>query len=99
MIFVSSCAGSIAAAQEDNYVYRSSKAALNMAARFLSFEVGEHGLTANLLCPGSVNTDMTFPGGYKSPGESVAGMLHQIVFFTSDDNGRFLTHEGNKRPW
>lgn len=99
MIFVSSSAGSIAAAQPNNYVYRSSKAALNMAARCLSLEVAERGLTVNLLCPGSVSTDMTSLGGRNSPRESVAGMVHQILSFTSRDNGRFVNHEGNEVPW
>ena len=99
MIFLSSSAASIAAAQANDYVYRSSKVALNMAARCLSLEVEEHGLTVNLLCPGSVNTDTTSLGGRNSPRESVAGMIHQILSFGSGDNGRFLTHEGNDVPW
>ena len=99
MVFISSSAGSIAAAQPNNSVYRSSKAALNMAARCLSLEVAEHGLTVNLLCPGSVSTDMTSQGGRHSPRDSVAGMIRQILSFTSSDNGRFVTHEGNNVPW
>jgi len=58
LVFVSSAAGSIARAQSNNYVNRSPKAALNMAVRCLSLEIAERGMIANLLCPGSVSTDM-----------------------------------------
>ena len=98
LVFVSSAAGSIARAQSNNYVYRSSKAALNMAVRCLSLEIAERGMIANLLCPGSVSTDMN-PATNLSPRESVAGMIRQIISFTPADNGRFLTYEGVEVPW
>jgi NAD(P)-dependent dehydrogenase (short-subunit alcohol dehydrogenase family) len=98
LVFVSSTAGSIAHAQSSDYVYRSSKAALNMAVRCLSLEVHERGMIVNLLCPGNVSTDMN-PRGNLSSRESVAGMIRQIISFTPADNGRFLTYEGVEVPW
>ena len=58
MIFITSRMGSITEAVPNAYVYRSSKAALNMAVKCLSAELGEQGLIAVLFHPGHVQTDM-----------------------------------------
>ena len=58
MIFITSRMGSITEAVPNAYVYRSSKAALNMAVKCLSAELAEQGLIAVLFHPGHVQTDM-----------------------------------------
>jgi NAD(P)-dependent dehydrogenase (short-subunit alcohol dehydrogenase family) len=82
-----------------DYVYRASKAALNMLNRCLALELGSRGFVCVVLHPGWVRTDM---GGDQAPidsAESVRGMLRVIDGLTAADNGRFLDFEGNELPW
>ena len=99
MIFITSRMGSITEAVPNAYVYRSSKAALNMAVKCLSVELEQQGLIAVLFHPGHVQTDM---GGQAAPvtaQKSIEGMKNQIVALTHDDNGRFLSYDGHQIPW
>ena len=99
MIFITSRMGSIAEAVPNAYVYRSSKAALNMAVKCLSAELGEQGLIAVLFHPGHVQTDMVGQAAPVTPQKSIEGMKNQIVELTCDDNGRFLSYDGHQIPW
>ena len=99
MIFITSRMGSITEAVPNAYVYRSSKAALNMAVKCLSAELGEQGLIAVLFHPGHVQTDMGGQAAPVTPQKSIEGMKNQIVGLTRDDNGRFLSYDGRQIPW
>ena len=99
MIFITSRMGSITEAVPNAYVYRSSKAALNMAVKCLSAELGERGLIAVLFHPGHVQTDMGGQAAPVTPQKSIEGMKNQIVALTHDDNGRFLSYDGHQIPW
>ena len=99
MIFITSRMGSITEAVPNAYVYRSSKAALNMAVKCLSAELGEQGLIAVLFHPGHVQTDMGGQAAPVTPSKSIEGMKNQIVALTRDDNGRFLSYDGHQIPW
>lgn len=99
MIFITSRMGSITEAVPNAYVYRSSKAALNMAVKCLSAELGEQGLIAVLFHPGHVQTDMGGKAAPVMPHTSIEGMKNQIVALTRDDNGRFLSYDGHQIPW
>ena len=99
MIFITSRMGSITEAVPNAYVYRSSKAALNMAVKCLSAELGEQGLIAALFHPGHVQTDMGGQAAPVTPQKSIEGMRNQIVALTRDDNGRFLSYDGHQIPW
>ena len=99
MIFITSRMGSITEAVPNAYVYRSSKAALNMAVKCLSAELGEQGLIAVLFHPGHVQTDMGGQAAPVTPRKSIEGMKNQIVALTRDDNGRFLSYDGHQIPW
>ena len=99
MIFITSRMGSITEAVPNAYVYRSSKAALNMAVKCLSAELGEQGLIAVLFHPGHVQTDMGGQAAPVTPQKSIEGMKNQIVALTHDDNGRFLSYDGRQIPW
>ena len=99
MIFITSRMGSITEAVPNAYVYRSSKAALNMAVKCLSAELGEQGLIAVLFHPGHVQTDMGGQAAPVTPQKSIEGMKNQIVALTCDDNGRFLSYDGRQIPW
>ena len=99
MIFITSRMGSITEAVPNAYVYRSSKAALNMAVKCLSAELAEQGLIAVLFHPGHVQTDMGGQAAPVTPHTSIEGMKNQIVALTRDDNGRFLSYDGHQIPW
>ena len=99
MIFITSRMGSITEAVPNAYVYRSSKAALNMAVKCLSAELAEQGLIAVLFHPGHVQTDMGGQAAPVMPHTSIEGMKNQIVALTRDDNGRFLSYDGHQIPW
>ena len=99
MIFITSRMGSITEAVPNAYVYRSSKAALNMAVKCLSAELEEKGLIAVLFHPGHVQTDMGGQAAPVTPQKSIEGMKNQIVALTRDDNGRFLSYDGRQIPW
>ena len=99
MIFITSRMGSITEAVPNAYVYRSSKAALNMAVKCLSGELAEQGLIAVLFHPGHVQTDMGGQAAPVTPQKSIEGMKNQIVALTRDDNGRFLSYDGHQIPW
>ena len=99
MIFITSRMGSITEAVPNAYVYRSSKAALNMAVKCLSVELEQQGLIAVLFHPGHVQTDMGGQAAPATPQKSIEGMKNQIVALTHDDNGRFLSYDGHQIPW
>ena len=99
MIFITSRMGSITEAVPNAYVYRSSKAALNMAVKCLSAELEQQGLIAVLFHPGHVQTDMGGQAAPVTPQKSIEGMKNQIVALTHDDNGRFLSYDGHQIPW
>jgi len=76
------------------WLYRVSKAALNMAVVSARFDYPGARLVA--LDPGWVQTDM---GGGTAPlsvGDSVAGLRAAIVSLTEDDNGRLIHHDGRR---
>ena len=99
MIFITSRMGSITEAVPNAYVYRSSKAALNMAVKCLSVELEQQGLIAVLFHPGHVQTDMGGQAAPVTPQKSIEGMKNQIVALTHDDNGCFLSYDGHQIPW
>ena len=99
MIFITSRMGSITEAVPNAYVYRSSKAALNMAVKCLSVELEQQGLIAVLFHPGHVQTDMGGQAAPVTPQKSIEGMKNQIYALTRDDNGRFLSYDGHQIPW
>jgi len=97
-IFITSGMGSIADAQGSmGWVYRVSKAALNMAVHSASFDYPKATFVA--MNPGWVKTDMGGPGAPTSPTDSVAGMLRVASQLTVKDSGSFVSYDGKKWPW
>ena len=99
MIFITSKMGSITETSPNAYVYRSSKAALNMAVKCMSLELADKGLTAVLFHPGHVQTDMGGASAPVTPQLSIAGMKKQILGFNQKNNGEFLSYDGSSIPW
>ena len=101
VIAISSSLGSITATRGDNYFYRTSKAALNMAMRSLARDLAPRGVTVAMLSPGYVDTDFTRDvGGPKIPvRESGEGLARAIEAMTPADSGRFYRYTGEPIDW
>jgi len=81
------------------YIYRSSKTALNMVMKSLSIDLKPFDLSVITLHPGWVRTDMGGPNGLIDVDESVAGMKRQIDKLTIRTTGQFIAYDGKKIPW
>jgi len=99
MVFVSSKMGSLAECAGGAMIYRSSKAALNMAVQVLSMEVEPMGITCALLHPGHVRTKLGGDHAPVQPAESAAGMRQVVESLTTEDNGTFRSYDGTPLPW
>ena len=98
MIAITSRLGSMGANGEGGrYAYRSSKAALNAVWR--SYALDHPDVTAVLLHPGWVRTDMGGARALLGPEESVTGLRRVIAGLTKADSGRFYNHDGSPIPW
>jgi len=97
IVFVSSRAGLPREATPNrSYIYTSSKAALNAAARCLALDLAPEGVIAALVNPGHVQTGI---GGAKAPmtvDESVAKMRSVIEHLAPADAGKFLHYDGTE---
>ncbi len=96
--FITSGMGSIAEASSSmGWMYRASKAALNMAVHSARHDYPD--ITLVTMNPGWVQTDM---GGREAPtsvADSVAGMLDVIHRLTPEQSGSFQSYDGRAMPW
>jgi len=101
VINISSGAGSLTYATDggDGYSYAASKAGLNMMTRTYAWSVRDQGITAVMIDPGWVKTDMGGAGADLAPEESGRGLLAVIDGLTPEDTGRFLRYDGSEVPW
>ena len=81
------------------YIYRSSKAALNMVTKCLSVDLAARGICVVAFHPGWVKTDMGGESAAVTPAESVEGMRGVIDRLTVQDSGGFFGFDGAKIPW
>ena len=81
------------------YMYRSSKAALNVIVKNLSIELAPRGVTCIALHPGWVRTDMGGHNADVSPEESVTGMLKILLDAKLPKKAQFLDYRGETVPW
>ena len=88
MSLIGSVAGS------DAWLYRSSKAALNMAVAAAQHDYPQATLVT--LDPGWVQTDMGGAAAPLSVAESVCGMREVLAQLTPEDKGRLLHHDGRR---
>lgn len=81
------------------YLYRTSKAALNMVATSLAQDLEPRGIKVALLHPGWVRTDMGGAGAELDVADSAAGILRTLAGLTPADHGGFFDHRGTPIPW
>jgi NAD(P)-dependent dehydrogenase (short-subunit alcohol dehydrogenase family) len=82
-----------------SYLYRSSKAALNMVVKSLAIDLKPLGITAVVFHPGWVKTDMGGPNALISAEQSVAGIRQIISRLTLADSGKFFGYDSQVIPW
>ncbi len=100
VVFISSKMGSMGDnTSGGSYIYRSSKAALNAAARSYALDAQPHGVQVAILHPGWVQTAMGGPAALISPETSVAGLRQVISQLDADDSGEFIAYDGQPIPW
>jgi len=101
--FVSSRMGSIAGMTSANGVtYRASKAALNAVVKAASLEYGPKGISALVMHPGWVQTDMGGKEADITPEVSITGMRQVIAAageHAATHNGGFFDYTGEKIAW
>ena len=98
--FVTSKMGSISEmASSVAPTYRASKAALNALVKATSIEYGPQGMTAFVMHPGWVKTDMGGSNADIEPSVSIAGMRRVIANANADANGKFFNYDGSEIAW
>jgi len=96
--FISSGMGSIGETDSTHgWLYRTSKAALNMAVKSASLDYPSATFVA--LCPGWVRTDMGGPNASISVEDSVSGLLNVIGGLTKEDSGTYRNYAGRALSW
>ncbi|MDR0227293.1 MAG: SDR family oxidoreductase [Burkholderiaceae bacterium] len=87
----------LAEAGSDAWLYRVSKAALNMVVA--SAQPQWPAATLVALDPGWVQTDMGGAGATFTIDESVQGLVRTLAGVTPADRGRMLRHDGRRIAW
>lgn len=80
-------------------MYRTSKAAVNMAMRVRALELAPRGVTVAVINPGWVRTDMGGSNAAITVEQSVTGMRRAIDALTPAEAGSFLDWKGSDYPW
>ena len=99
LIFIGSVVGSVGAAVQVNY--SASKSGLVGMARSFARELGSRGITANVIAPGFVETDMTASLDEKRRGEIAAQVplgrfcsaeeIAEVVAFIASEKASYIT--------
>ena len=100
IVNISSLMGSISQnSSGGGYIYRSSKAALNMVTKSLSNDLAGRGFTVVSFHPGWVQTDMGGEEADITAEQSVTDMRKVIAGLTTAENGKFFNHDGQELSW
>lgn len=100
IVTITSMMGSIADnGSGGSYLYRTSKAAVNMVVKSLAVDLKPRGITAVVFHPGWVRTDMGGPNALIPAQQSVSGMRQVIGRLTQADSGKFFAYDGKPIPW
>ena len=83
----------------DPYHYSASKAALNMYMRSLAADIGHQGLISVLVDPGWMRTGMGGDSATQEPADSARGIIRLAEQLHAEENGSFVTWQGQPVPW
>lgn len=81
------------------YIYRSSKAALNAALKGLSYDLADAGIRIMLMHPGWASTDMGGPSAPLLPADGVAGLRKVLAGIKDGETGVFYDYKGAELAW
>jgi NAD(P)-dependent dehydrogenase (short-subunit alcohol dehydrogenase family) len=81
------------------YIYRSTKTALNMVVKSLSLDLQPFNIAVAALHPGWVRTDMGGPNGLIDTETSVTGLRKVIAGLDQNQSGEFIAYDGKPVPW
>jgi NAD(P)-dependent dehydrogenase (short-subunit alcohol dehydrogenase family) len=85
------------------YFYRASKAALNVAMRALQADIRDRGVTAAVVAPGLVNTDLLTRSGYQGesiePGQAAENLYEYIENLQPNTAEGFVVPPDKILPW
>src|SRR3546814_15499056 len=91
VVNISSRMGSVAENSSGGaYIYRTSKAALNIVTKSLAIDLAGRGITVVCFHPGWLQTDMGSAGANHAPAQSAAGMRPVIHRPGPTDSGRYF---------
>jgi NAD(P)-dependent dehydrogenase (short-subunit alcohol dehydrogenase family) len=97
---MSSIMGSISLnASSGEYIYRSSKAALNSVTKNLSIDLKDQDIIVVALHPGWVQTDMGGGSAPITPEISVKGLRKMLSSLSLEDTGNFISYDGLRLSW
>jgi len=101
IVNVSSQVGSMEIAQHlgSDVGYAASKAALNMVTIKLARALQHDGITAIMLHPGYLRTDMGGSGADLDPDDAARQIVELIAGLTIDDTATFHRWDGSVHPW
>jgi NAD(P)-dependent dehydrogenase (short-subunit alcohol dehydrogenase family) len=100
ILSISSGQGSLTwKATGDPYHYSASKAALNMYMRSLAAEIGTYGLISVIVDPGWMRTEMGGDSATQDPADSARGIIRLAEQLRVEENGSFVTWQGQPVPW
>lgn len=85
--------------EPSGWLYRASKAALNMVVKVASLELGRQGVVCMAFHPGWVRTDMGGADADLDATTSVASMRRVIEQANLSHNGKFLNYTGEQFDW
>ena len=100
LVTISSRMGSMGAnTTGGEYIYRSSKAAVNAVMHSLAIDLADEGITVVVLHPGWVRTDMGGPGAALDAATSARGLADVILGLTPTQSGGFFNYDGTPLVW
>lgn len=100
IVNISSIMGSVEkGASGSEYIYRSSKAALNMVMASYAQEIADTKVAVVMFHPGWVQTDMGGASATLTPTQSITGLRASIEKLSFEDTGTFMNYDGTPMPW
>ncbi|MBU2705558.1 SDR family oxidoreductase [Zooshikella marina] len=82
-----------------SYIYRSSKAALNAAAKSLAIDLAGDNVKVAIIHPGWVKTRMGGPNALIDTQTSIKGIKQLLENLSLENSGSFVAYDGQLIPW